>query len=153
MWSARKIPMMMSADMPWATRSAAGTGWTFAGAGAFLSARNNATMASIQHATQNHMSGTGSPSIVSTTPMKVNNVGAATASSALAPQLGYRWVADLGEVHRRKERDRWNREGEEQRNRCREPGQRADATLGDRGHTRVEARQNKGVAQRCERRR
>jgi len=62
---------------------AAGTGWTSAGAGAFPSARKNATTASAQHATQNHVSGTGSPSIVSTTPMKVNNVGAATASSAM----------------------------------------------------------------------
>jgi hypothetical protein len=83
MWSARKIPMMTSADIPWPTRSAAGTGWTSAGAGAFPSARKDATTASAQHATQNHVSGTGSPSIVSTTPMKVNNVGAASARSAM----------------------------------------------------------------------
>src|SRR5262249_55675108 len=70
MWSARKIPMMASADRPWATRSAAGTGRTLPRAGALLSARKSATAASVQNVTQNQVSGTGSPNMASTTPMK-----------------------------------------------------------------------------------
>src|SRR5262245_44765944 len=83
MWNARKIPIMATAAMPWATRSAARGGWTFAGAAAFLSALNSVTTASTQHATQNQVSGTGSPNMESTTPRKVNIVGAATDRSAM----------------------------------------------------------------------
>src|SRR5215467_12304131 len=50
--------------------------------GTLLSERNSSASAIAQHATQSQVSGTGSCSMVRTTPTKTNKVGAATANRA-----------------------------------------------------------------------
>jgi hypothetical protein len=83
MWRVRKIITRASADTPWATRSGAGTGRGATTAGTPTSGRSSSAIAMAQHAIHSQMSGTGSCSMVRTTPTKVNKVGAATASRAV----------------------------------------------------------------------
>jgi len=52
-----------SADTPWATRSGTGTRRAASDAGASLSDRSSSASAIAQHATQSHVSGTGSCSM------------------------------------------------------------------------------------------
>jgi len=52
-----------SADTPWATRSGTGTRRAVTLAGAPLSDRSSSVSAIAQHATQSHVSGTGSCSM------------------------------------------------------------------------------------------
>jgi hypothetical protein len=63
MWSARKIMTRPSADTPWATRSGTGAWRAASIAGASLWDRSSSASAIAQHATQSHVSGTGSCSM------------------------------------------------------------------------------------------
>ena len=84
MWSARKIMTRASADTPWATRSGAGTAaWRDHSPARRCRSAAARASAITQHATQSQVSGTGSCSMLRTTPTKVNKVGAATASRAM----------------------------------------------------------------------
>src|SRR5215475_8608300 len=151
MWRARKIMTSASADTPWATRNGTGTRRTATLAGAPLSDRSSSASAIAQHATHSHVSGTGSCSMVRTTPTKTNKVGAATASRATRFARNCAAV-DAGERHRGEHSDQRHREGQRKAHRRTEPRQAKSArtALRDACDAGVEALEGKRGEQRRE---